>query len=239
MKISGGLTPLSNVTPEAADGTAGAAGSALVAARGDHVHALGPAVADLDMNSNDILAAASIALATGTPNTGAGVVSQESNRAYIGDGTDAMEMPNPASVGLIAREASTTSATLVTLASVNAPSGIVSGGLFGGYTVLKSGSFSAAIGWKIGSKGSNYTALYTSTSGYVSRQFSVTRVSASNTMVGDQGNLPPLATTYQSMAGALSVDLAGAVVTLQGYTQDVSDPITLQGVSSLFAWATS
>lgn len=42
------VATLSDTTPQATDGTAGAAGSGAEAARDDHVHSLGPLVADLD-----------------------------------------------------------------------------------------------------------------------------------------------------------------------------------------------
>lgn len=52
---SGGVASLTSTTPEPTDGTAGAAGNDGDAARADHIHALGPLVADLDFNSNNAL----------------------------------------------------------------------------------------------------------------------------------------------------------------------------------------
>jgi hypothetical protein len=50
---SGGVATLTSSTPEAVDGSAGAVGVAGDAARADHVHALGPLVANLDFDQNE------------------------------------------------------------------------------------------------------------------------------------------------------------------------------------------
>lgn len=50
---AGGVATLSNNTPEAVDGTAGSAGVGGAGSRDDHVHALGPLVADLDFDQNE------------------------------------------------------------------------------------------------------------------------------------------------------------------------------------------
>lgn len=48
-------TIVGSSTPAPVDGTAAAVGAASVASREDHVHALGPLVANLDVNSNLLL----------------------------------------------------------------------------------------------------------------------------------------------------------------------------------------
>ena len=49
------VATLSDVIPQATDGTAGAAGAGTKAARDDHVHALGPLVADFDLDLHQSL----------------------------------------------------------------------------------------------------------------------------------------------------------------------------------------
>ena len=47
------IVTLSDATPQAVDGSAGSAGTGTKAARDDHVHALGPLVANLDFNLHE------------------------------------------------------------------------------------------------------------------------------------------------------------------------------------------
>lgn len=47
------VATLSDATPQAVDGTAGSAGTGTKAARDDHVHALGPLVANLDFDLHE------------------------------------------------------------------------------------------------------------------------------------------------------------------------------------------
>ena len=48
--MEGDAAVLSDATPQAVDGSAGSAGTGTKAARDDHVHPLGPLVANLDFN---------------------------------------------------------------------------------------------------------------------------------------------------------------------------------------------
>ena len=49
------VATLGTSTPIVVDGTAGAAGSAVVASKEDHIHPLGPLVADLDFNDKQAI----------------------------------------------------------------------------------------------------------------------------------------------------------------------------------------
>lgn len=49
------VATLSNVTPQPVDGTSASAGTGIAASRDDHIHALGPLVANLDFNKKEAL----------------------------------------------------------------------------------------------------------------------------------------------------------------------------------------